>query len=77
MLSADVRQIREDSCLLKGSMGLSWAVPVQHVSDGSEDGEWFDGAPEEDWSQAQEVSHSAKSSTKPMSKFVGACFRSQ
>lgn len=29
------------------------------------------------WSQAQEVSHCTRSSTKPRSRFEGACLRSQ
>ena len=55
-------------------------VSLQHSSDGSDDGDWSDAILELacDWpSHAQEVSHSARSSTKPISKFVGACLRSQ
>jgi len=88
MFKAAARQIREDSCLLKGRVMLfflcsDWA---QHGSKGSEvsaDSRLFASRPPgafcEDWgwSHAQDVSHSARSSTKPMSKFVGACFRSQ
>jgi hypothetical protein len=89
MFNAAARQIREDSCLLKGRVMLfffcsDWA---QHGSPkGSEesaDSRLFASRPPgafcEDWgwSHAQEVSHSARSSTKPMSKFVGACFKSQ
>ena len=85
MLRAAARQIREDSCLLKGRVMLfffcsDWA---QHGSEGSVDSSEFSGSKPgtfcEDWgwSHAQEVSQSARSSTKPMSKFVGACFKSQ
>ena len=90
MFKAAARHIREDSCLLKGSVMLfffcsDWA---QHGSKGSEvsaDSRLFASSRPpgafccEDWgwSYAQDVSHSARSSTKPMSKFVGACFRSQ
>jgi len=87
MLRAAARQSREDSCLLKGRVMLFFLVSdwVQQGSEGAENSserEWVGPRPEvfsEDWfwSQAQEVSHSARSSTKPMSKFVGACFKSQ
>lgn len=53
---------------------------LQHSSDDSDDGDSSDAMLELvcDWpSHAQEVSHSARSSTKPISKFVGACLRSQ
>jgi hypothetical protein len=88
MLRAAARQMREDSCLLKGRVMLfffcsDWA---QQGSEGSVASELLFVSRLEVrccvvdwgcWSQAHEVSQSARSSTKPMSKFVGACFRSQ
>jgi hypothetical protein len=80
MFRAEARQILEDSCLLKGSTMLFADLSLQHSLDGSDDGDSSNVMFELDcdWpSHAQEVSHSARSSTKPMSKFVGACLRSQ
>ena len=80
MVRAEARQIREDSCLLKGNTMLFAEASLQHSSDDSDNGDWSSAMLELDWdwpSHAQEVSHSARSSTKLMSKFVGACLRSQ
>jgi hypothetical protein len=55
-------------------------VSLQHIPDGSDNGDWSSAMLElacDCPSQAQEVSHSARSSTKLISKFVGACLRSQ